>query len=207
MRFNRGLGWTFWLVTSILFFMSVLMFAASFDGRFPWWVPVGMFAAWIVVVFVLRAVQGRRAVIDFARGTIITHRGTYSLFEITSLGFRYDRRAGNWLNIGVGDRYVTRLHLDGGFFSPPDDTQWMAMRHLLALKMQMHFRPDGQYMPPPRSDEMADVRTLFLPEHQISAGEALRIMDAQIRWVLSGKRAASAKSPMRDALLMRYVRF
>lgn len=140
-------------------------------------------------------------------GTIITHRGTYSLFEITSLGFRYDRRAGNWLNIGVGDRYVTRLHLDGGFFSPPDDTQWMAMRHLLALKMQMHFRPDGQYMPPPRSDEMADVRTLFLPEHQISAGEALQIMDAQIRWVLSGKRAASAKSPMRDALLMRYVRF
>ena len=80
------------------------------------------------------------------------------------------------------------------------------MRHLLALKMQMHFRPDGQYMPP-RSDEMADVRTLFLPEHQISAGEALQIMDAQIRWVLSGKRAASAKSPMRDALLMRYVRF
>ena len=54
---------------------------------------------------------------------------------------------------------------------------------------------------------MADVRTLFLPEHQISAGETLQIMDAQIRWVLSGKRAASAKSPMRDALLMRYVRF
>lgn len=80
------------------------------------------------------------------------------------------------------------------------------MRHFLALKMQMHWGPDGQYVPPSRTHEMAKVVKYIRPETQISAAEALQTLDAQIQWVSSGKHAASLKAPIR-ALTGRYVRF
>lgn len=206
MRFNRGLGWTFWLATSVAFVMVLPMLAVSLAGRFPWWIPLLVFAVWMVVVFVLRLIQGPPAALDFAHGTVHTRGGEHPFFEVTSLGLRNTGRAGIWLNIGVGTRFVTRCHISGGFFRAPDLTQWHAIRHFLALKMQMHWTPDGQYLPPPRSAELPPIVTLLRPETQISAAEALQILDAQIQWVSTGQRASSRKAPL-QALMGRYVRF
>ena len=187
-RFNRGLGWVFWMAFGIVGFVALGALVGEWEdgGAF---LATFMFVVAVGVIVLVRWLQAPRVSIDFARGEI-KQRGKVTPFaEVTAMVARDERRAGYWIMLHAGRKAIARISVKEGLCRHMNEQQWLALRQFVAIKLQMHAgAAPGQYELP--GGVMYVDATMAM-----QVVEALHVLDAQLQWISAGHRPASSKAP------------
>lgn len=190
-RFNRGLGWVFWMAFGIVTFVALAALVGEWEdaGAF---LSIFMFVVTVGILLVVRWLQAPRVSFDFARGEIKRRSKVTQFSEVTTMVVRNERRAGYWIMIYAGRKNAARVSVSEGFCRNMNEQQWLAIRHFIALKLQMHAGTvPGQYELPPMVQYIDPVKS-------IQPLQALHLVDQQLQWMASGRRGSSSKAPWND---------
>lgn len=196
-RWNTGFGWSFWLVT------GVIVTVMSITGLAHLGEPLGLIAlpgaiACVLLFVGIRKLQGRKVVFDFTTGTVHTRGRAIPFAAITGISIRREGRAGSWMHLATGRKFVSRLALAETFYAAPKLEQWLAFREFVAIRLQLQAagQPAGEIPAKP----------LLRPETPVAALEMMGVLNEQVAWVAAGKRSGSEQAPIRK-LETRHIAF
>lgn len=195
-RWNTGFGWSFWVVT------GVIVAVMSIIGLGHLGEPLGLAlpgALIFVLLFVgIRKVQGRKVTFDFATGTVHTRGRAIPFAAITGISIRREGRAGSWMHLAAGRKFVSRLALADTFYAAPKLVQWLAFREFVAIRLQLQVagQPGGEIPAEP----------VLRLETPVAASEIMSVLNDQVAWVAAGKRSGSEKAPIKQ-LVARHIAF
>lgn len=180
-RCNRGFGWSFWLIMSILmaFLPIVALGAAQGEpGRGLAGLAIG---GGVAALFVLtRALLLPKLAIDLGVGVLRTRRDTIPFAAVALLRFARQHKSGVWAEF-VDDRgkVVARMSIADTLYAAPTAEQWAALGVMVSATATA--RGAGRTPDPAAST--------------IPAAEAAAIMRAQSAWVMAGHRSAARGAP------------
>lgn len=150
----------------------------------------GATAALILLCYALSP----RVTISIAEGTVRSKKGTFPFSAIAEVRFIHWSRAGHSAEFFREDgKRLATVALTRTVFATATTEQWIALRHVVrAAASARSNRPKTKPLPPPGS-----ISPLRFPLNVkiFTLDHVLHILDAQINWVMAGKKPSSQKAP------------